>query len=118
ATSTLESASLNGASGTGSTLKSGANASVGNGTSNNTTANSGAAALSTSSSGGTSTGIGGRPFSIIADETQNAVIVNAAPELMFEIEDAVNQLDSRRAQVLIQAAIVEVSGDDATQLGV
>ncbi|WP_413500725.1 type II secretion system secretin GspD [Psychrobacter maritimus] len=118
ATSTLESASLNGASGTGSTLNSGANASVGNGASNNTTANSGAAALSTSSSGGTSTGIGGRPFSIIADETQNAVIVNAAPELMFEIEDAVNQLDSRRAQVLIQAAIVEVSGDDATQLGV
>ena len=118
ATSTLESASLNGASGTGSTLNSGANASVGNGTSNNTTGNSGAAALSTSSSGGTSTGIGGRPFSIIADETQNAVIVNAAPELMFEIEDAVNQLDSRRAQVLIQAAIVEVSGDDATQLGV
>ncbi|WP_201624829.1 type II secretion system secretin GspD [Psychrobacter immobilis] len=118
ATSTLESASLNGASGTGSTLNSGANASVGNGASNNTTGNSGAAALSTSSSGGTSTGIGGRPFSIIADETQNAVIVNAAPELMFEIEDAVNQLDSRRAQVLIQAAIVEVSGDDATQLGV
>ena len=60
----------------------------------------------------------GRPFSIIADETQNAVIVNAAPELMFEIEEAVNQLDNRRAQVLIQAAIVEVSGDDATQLGV
>ena len=118
ATSTLESASLNGASGTGSTLNSGANASVGNGGSNNTSGNSGAAALSTSSSGGTSTGIGGRPFSIIADETQNAVIVNAAPELMFEIEDAVNQLDSRRAQVLIQAAIVEVSGDDATQLGV
>ncbi|WP_296174305.1 type II secretion system secretin GspD [Psychrobacter sp. UBA2769] len=118
ATSTLESASLNGANGTGSTLNSGANASVGNGTSNNTSGNSGAAALSTSGSGGASTGIGGRPFSIIADETQNAVIVNAAPELMFEIEDAVNQLDSRRAQVLIQAAIVEVSGDDATQLGV
>ncbi|MBB3107128.1 general secretion pathway protein D [Psychrobacter luti] len=118
ATSTLESASLNGASGTGSTLNSGANANVGNGAGNNTTGNSGTAALSTSSSGGAGTGIGGRPFSIIADETQNAVIVNAAPELMFEIEDAVNQLDSRRAQVLIQAAIVEVSGDDATQLGV
>ncbi|MGM8887805.1 type II secretion system secretin GspD, partial [Psychrobacter sp. 1U2] len=37
---------------------------------------------------------------------------------MFEIETAVNQLDNRRAQVLIQAAIVEVSGDDAAQLGV
>ncbi|KAA0915215.1 type II secretion system secretin GspD [Psychrobacter sp. ANT_WB68] len=112
ATSTLESASLNDASSTGSTLNSGAIASNGN------TGNSGAAALSTTGSSGTGTGIGGRPFSIIADETQNAVIVNAAPELMFEIEDAVNQLDSRRAQVLIQAAIVEVSGDDATQLGV
>ena len=114
ATSTLESASLNDAATTGSTLNSGANGSVGN----NSVGNTGAAALPNNSSGGASTGIGGRPFSIIADETQNAVIVNAAPELMFEIEDAVNQLDSRRAQVLIQAAIVEVSGDDATQLGV
>ncbi|SLJ85435.1 type II secretion system secretin GspD [Psychrobacter sp. DAB_AL43B] len=114
ASSTLESASLNDAATTGSTLNSGANGSVGS----NSVGNTSTAALSNSSSGGASTGVGGRPFSIIADETQNAVIVNAAPELMFEIEDAVNQLDSRRAQVLIQAAIVEVSGDDATQLGV
>ena len=116
AASTLESASLNDASSTGSPINSSANA-LANSATNNTTGNSGAA-LSTSSLGGAGNGIGGRPFSIIADETQNAVIVNAAPELMFEIEDAVNQLDSRRAQVLIQAAIVEVSGDDATQLGV
>lgn len=115
ATSTLESASLNDAASTGSSLNSGGANAIANSATNNTTGNTGAA-LSASSSGGT--GIGGRPFSIIADETQNAVIVNAAPELMFEIEDAVNQLDSRRAQVLIQAAIVEVSGDDATQLGV
>ncbi|GAF52663.1 general secretion pathway protein D [Psychrobacter sp. JCM 18900] len=108
ATSTLESASLNDASSTGAAINNAASDSLG----------SSAAAVSTSSTSGTSTGVGGRPFSIIADETQNAVIVNAAPELMFEIEDAVNQLDSRRAQVLIQAAIVEVSGDDATQLGV
>ncbi|MDE4454999.1 type II secretion system secretin GspD [Psychrobacter sp. DAB_AL62B] len=114
ASSTLESASLNDAATTGSTLNSGANGSVGS----NSVGNTSTAALPNSSSGGASTGVGGRPFSIIADETQNAVIVNAAPELMFEIEDAVNQLDSRRAQVLIQAAIVEVSGDDATQLGV
>jgi general secretion pathway protein D len=109
ATSTLESASLNDASSTGAAINNAASDSLGS---------SSAAAVSTSSTSGTSTGVGGRPFSIIADETQNAVIVNAAPELMFEIEDAVNQLDSRRAQVLIQAAIVEVSGDDATQLGV
>ena len=110
-TSSLESASLNDASSTGSTLSNEASS-----INNNSAATS--AASSTSSGSGASTGVGGRPFSIIADETQNAVIVNAAPELMFEIEDAVNQLDNRRAQVLIQAAIVEVSGDDATQLGV
>ena len=112
--STLESASLNDSATTGATLNTGANASVGN----NGTGSTGALAAANNSSSGSSIGVGGRPFSIIADETQNAVIVNAAPELMFEIEDAVNQLDSRRAQVLIQAAIVEVSGDDATQLGV
>ncbi|MCG3879148.1 type II secretion system secretin GspD [Psychrobacter sp. Ps6] len=109
ATSTLESASLNDAS-TGATINSAASESIGS--------SSSTSVVPASNTGGSGTGVGGRPFSIIADETQNAVIVNAAPELMFEIEDAVNQLDSRRAQVLIQAAIVEVSGDDATQLGV
>ena len=112
ATSSLESASLNDSSSTSATLTNESNVST------NTTNNATTSATSGANSSGTGTGIGGRPFSIIADETQNAVIVNAAPELMFEIEDAVNQLDSRRAQVLIQAAIVEVSGDDATQLGV
>ena len=109
ATSTLESASLNDTSSTGAAINSAASESIGS---------SSTSVVPTSSTGGAGTGVGGKPFSIIADETQNAVIVNADPELMFEIEDAVNQLDSRRAQVLIQAAIVEVSGDDATQLGV
>lgn len=110
AASSLESASLNDTPSTGAAL-------TGETGGINTSAASSIAA-SPSSSGGSGSDVGGRPFSIIADETQNAVIVNAAPELMFEIEDAVNQLDNRRAQVLIQAAIVEVSGDDATQLGV
>ncbi|MFZ2554724.1 type II secretion system secretin GspD [Psychrobacter sp. BF1] len=114
ATSTLESASLTDTSATGATLNTASAVPSGNSI-NSSSNNSGNLAAST---GGSAVGIGGRPFSIIADETQNAVIVNAAPELMFEIEDAVNQLDNRRAQVLIQAAIVEVSGDDATQLGV
>lgn len=59
-----------------------------------------------------------RPFSIIADQTQNSVIVNANPELMLEIEQAIEQLDTRRDQVLIQAAIMEISGTDSQQLGV
>lgn len=60
----------------------------------------------------------GRPFSIIADQTQNSVIVNANPELMLEIEHAIEQLDTRRDQVLIQAAIMEIAGTDSQQLGV
>ena len=57
-------------------------------------------------------------ISIIADDTQNALIVKAEPALMREIESAVNQLDARRSQVLIEAAIVEVSGSNADQLGI
>lgn len=57
-------------------------------------------------------------ISIIADETQNALVVKAEPALMREIESAINQLDARRAQVLIEAAIVEVSGSNADQLGI
>lgn len=65
-----------------------------------------------------STGTAAPKVSIIADESQNALIVKADPALMREIESAIKQLDIRRAQVLIQAAIVEVSGSNADQLGV
>ncbi len=57
-------------------------------------------------------------ISIIADPTQNALVVKAEPQLMREVEAAIQQLDIRRQQVLIEAAIIEVSGDDADQLGI
>lgn len=60
----------------------------------------------------------GNGVSIIADSTQNALVVKADPQLMLEIEAAIQQLDIRRQQVLIEAAIIEVAGDDADQLGV
>ena len=56
--------------------------------------------------------------SIIADESQNALVVKADPQLMREIESAIQQLDVRRQQVLIEAAIIEVEGNDTDQLGV
>jgi general secretion pathway protein D len=71
---------------------------------------SGTAATSTSASAG--------GVSIIADEAQNALIARADPSLMRELEQVILQLDQRRSQVLIQAAIVEVSGENADQLGV
>lgn len=94
-------------------------------------ANSGSALGSTNRSGSTpsqagNTGSGTagssrtkeKPFSIIADETQNAIVVNAPSGLMQDIKEAIEALDTRRAQVLIQAAIIEVSGDSVDQLGV
>ncbi|GGL91323.1 type II secretion system protein GspD [Streptomyces cinereus] len=91
-------------------------------TTTNTTASPTGSPLNTSSTSNTTTaqnnGYQGRPFSIIADQTQNSVIVNANPELMVEIENAINELDTRRDQVLIQAAIMEISGNDTQQLGV
>lgn len=56
--------------------------------------------------------------SIIADGAQNALVVKAEPQLMREIEAAIQQLDVRRQQVLIEATIIEVEGNDADQLGV
>lgn len=56
--------------------------------------------------------------SIIADDSQNSLVVKADPQLMREIESAIQQLDIRRQQVLIEAAIIEVEGNDADQLGV
>lgn len=56
--------------------------------------------------------------SIIADGAQNALVVKADPQLMREIESAIQQLDVRRQQILIEAAIVEVEGNDVDQLGV
>lgn len=64
------------------------------------------------------TAVSGGGVSLIADETLNALVVRADPALMKEVVNVVEQLDQRRSQVLIQAAIVEVSGDNAQQLGV
>jgi general secretion pathway protein D len=55
---------------------------------------------------------------IQADETLNALIVRAAPADLAEIRNIVDQLDVRRAQVLIEAAFVEVSGTSSEAIGV
>lgn len=48
----------------------------------------------------------------------NAVVVRARVEVQADLSALIAQLDQRRPQVLIEAAIVEVSGDIAEQLGV
>lgn len=53
-----------------------------------------------------------------ADETQNALVMIANPETLQEMEKIVRQLDVPRAQVLLEAVIVEVSGGINDALGV
>lgn len=53
-----------------------------------------------------------------ADETLNALVVQADPRQMAEIKSIVSQLDVRRAQVLIEGAIVEIAANSGRDLGV
>jgi general secretion pathway protein D len=57
-------------------------------------------------------------FMIKADESQNALVLIADPGQIRTVENIVRQLDQPRAQVLIHAAIVEISGDIAEAVGV
>ncbi len=58
------------------------------------------------------------PTYIQADASLNALVIKADPASMEEIVDIVRQLDVRRAQVLIEAAIIEIKGDASQALGV
>ncbi|MBU1330389.1 MAG: type II secretion system secretin GspD [Gammaproteobacteria bacterium] len=55
---------------------------------------------------------------IRADESLNALVLLAEPDTVAMLEDIVRQLDVPRAQVMVEAAIVEVSGDITDALGV
>jgi general secretion pathway protein D len=46
----------------------------------------------------------------------NAIVLRGTPAAIAEVEPLIAQLDVRRPQVLIEAAIVEISGDEAEQL--
>ena len=56
--------------------------------------------------------------SVESSATANALIINAPPAMLSTMKRVVSQLDIRRAQVLVEALVVEVSGDIANDLGV
>jgi len=60
----------------------------------------------------------GGQFAVFADEGLNALVIRGEPSLIQEAEQIVTALDIRRAQVMIEAAIVEISEDMGKQLGV
>ncbi|WP_324295604.1 type II secretion system secretin GspD [Rheinheimera sp. UJ51] len=61
---------------------------------------------------------GGREISIEAHPDSNSLVITAQPDMMRSLEDVVRQLDIRRAQVLVEAIIVEVFDGTGTDFGV
>lgn len=55
---------------------------------------------------------------VTADIATNALIIDAPPTTMRQMLAVVDQLDIRRAQVLVEVLIAEVSAERANQLGV
>ncbi|MCA8936185.1 MAG: type II secretion system secretin GspD [Planctomycetes bacterium] len=55
---------------------------------------------------------------IVPDEGTNSLLVIATPNDYTEIQKVIDKLDVRRPQVMIEAAILEVTDDDDFQFGV
>ncbi len=62
-------------------------------------------------------GSGGGP-TIVADATTNSVLISAAPDRLSSIIAAVEALDKRPSQVLIEGVIFEMGADKFAELGV
>jgi len=57
-------------------------------------------------------------INVWADTQTNALVIDAPPKMMRSIMQIVDKLDIRRAQVLVEAIIVEVIADERNELGV
>ncbi|ELP5729782.1 type II secretion system secretin GspD [Vibrio vulnificus] len=55
---------------------------------------------------------------IAAHKGTNSLVLTAPPDIMVALQEVINQLDIRRAQVLIEALIVEMAEGDGINLGV
>lgn len=60
----------------------------------------------------------GMAISIIPEPDTNALVITAPPKVMRNLRAVIDQLDIRRAQVLVEAIIVEMTADKAAELGV
>ncbi len=75
-------------------------------------------ATATAAGTGTPAPANNSQVSVWADSQNNALVVSAPPKMMRSLMSIVDKLDIRRAQVLVEAIIVEVIADKTTELGV
>ena len=62
-------------------------------------------------------GYSSETLSVQAAPELNAIVIRGAPSEIASIESLITELDIRRPQVMIEAAIVEITGDQSEQLG-
>jgi general secretion pathway protein D len=89
--------------------------------------NANVTSLSNQSAGGTSSSAATAPLAasaqpstggfIQADPSTNSLIITAPEPLYKQVRAVIDQLDSRRAQVYVEALIVEIDADRAAELG-
>jgi general secretion pathway protein D len=75
-------------------------------------------AATPASTGPATVSLEGGMATIWADKDTNALVITAGQRTMRALNAVVDKLDIRRAQVLVQAIIVEVSADKSAELGV
>ncbi len=68
--------------------------------------------------GGSSGGSGAGLVDIQADDATNSLVITAPPDLIRSLRSVIAQLDVRRAQVLVEAVIAEISAEKTAELGV
>ncbi len=74
--------------------------------------------LAASGTGQQQTGFTARGATIQADPSTNTLIISAPDPLYRSLREVIDQLDQRRAQVLVESLIVELSADDAAEFGI
>jgi len=57
-------------------------------------------------------------ITIWADEQTNALVITAPPKIMRSMMSVIDKIDIRRAQVMVEAIIVEVSAQKSAELGI
>ncbi|SDK14846.1 type II secretion system protein D (GspD) [Ferrimonas sediminum] len=70
------------------------------------------------SKGSSRSGSKSQGITIMAHADSNALVINAQPDQMQELSSVIRQLDIRRAQVLVEAIIVEIAEGDDIAFGV
>ena len=105
---------LSGGSNGSSSMLSGGSALSG-GSSSNSGLGAGSSAMGTSNTNNNQPSTGGQ---IQADPTTNSLIITAPEPLYRQLRTVIEQLDGRRAQVLVESLIVEVSATKLAEFGI